>query len=86
MGKMRVTFELVNGKSHLYKIDSDSDKIYALINNSPDGWIELNEDGETHYIKEGSIVRVRVESEAEYNAKQEKSQRETSKAISEMNF
>ncbi|KAB8126919.1 hypothetical protein F9U64_19050 [Gracilibacillus oryzae] len=86
MEKFRVTFEMINGQNHFYEVESTTEKVYELLNNSPDGWIQLKESGETHYIKADSIARARVISESDYNKIEQQKQEENFKALNNYGF
>jgi hypothetical protein len=61
METYKVTFELVNGKTHTYEIaDTAYDIVYTKINHVLDGWITFPHKGESHLIKADMICKVEI--------------------------
>jgi hypothetical protein len=87
MEKFRVTFEMTNGEKHFYEIESDTESnVYNLINNCNDGWINVTENSESHYIKADKLTRVIVISELDFCKRQKEKSEKTAKALESLNF
>ncbi|WLR41750.1 hypothetical protein LC087_12885 [Bacillus carboniphilus] len=60
MDRYKVTFEMTNGDEHNYLIDSESSETVENLKNSENGWIEIEDQGETHFIKEDKVTRFKM--------------------------
>ncbi|MFE4523966.1 hypothetical protein ACFRCQ_17970 [Cytobacillus firmus] len=87
METFRVTFEMTNGESHFYEIENESiNKVYEMINASPDGWVEIPYNGEKHFVKADKLTRVKIISRSDYDRIQKESHEQTINAFSNLNF
>jgi hypothetical protein len=83
MDNFKVTFEMVNGEKHTYEFhNTTEDEIYTQFVQPSDGWIELTQKGEKHYIQADKITRVKIISESLRKERSEK----TAKAIQSFRF
>lgn len=86
MENFRVTFEMTNGEAHFYEIESESiTSVYELVNSSPDGWIEVPSNGESHFIKADKITRWKIISEADFSRKQQENNQQIINAFQDWN-
>lgn len=75
------------GEEYYYFVENTTKlDIHAGIVHPPDGYVEFEKDGETHYLSEKKIVRFRIISEKEKKELDLERIKKNSEMISNLNF
>lgn len=76
-----------NGNELYYLVEGSSElDVYSKIVNPSDGYVKLESNGETHYLREDKIIRFRVISEKEKNELDELNAKKNAELLDNIRF